>query len=241
MQFDFNLQPNQSQHIDVAGTFLKYIGGAGKIRVRLNGGGYIDLLPGQGIDNVKFNSIDVQDRTGVQNAGTVLAGMFNFRDDRITGTVDVVDGGKGRSLANASFFGFASCDTSVVGEYGHVQLWNPGTSGKNLYVSRIMLSSIAPTPNGAHVNMYNTPLANFQRYGTSKKNGGANSLAELRIATSPASLGTRLYALYLDQNRVVSVDMKEPIVLPPGTGMCVMQGVPQYGLPTTFDFWEEAV
>jgi hypothetical protein len=83
MQFDINLGANKSQHLDVSGTFLKYKSGTGPIRVRLNGGGYIDLVPGQGVSNVKFDNVDVQDRSGLTNTGTILAGNYDFRDDNV--------------------------------------------------------------------------------------------------------------------------------------------------------------
>ncbi|MCL6484930.1 MAG: hypothetical protein I4O49_12305, partial [Janthinobacterium lividum] len=103
MQYDFNLSPGGAQNLDVKGRFFKYRSGTGAIRVRASKGGYVDLLPGQGVRGFDFESLTVADRSGANNVGVLIVGDFDFQDDRIAGTVDVVDGGRTRTLAGIAF------------------------------------------------------------------------------------------------------------------------------------------
>ena len=237
MQFDFNVGPNQSQHIDVVGTFVKYKGGAGTIRVRLNGGGYIDLLPGQGVNGVSFTSIDIQDRTGAQNVGTILAGIYDFRDDRITGTVDVVDGGKARTLANMAFV----AGVGLVGQgglYSTAQLWNPAGSGKNIVVEVFEMTS----PEGGYIawEFTSAPLATFVDNGRSKKPAGAPSASQTRRESKGAAVNGSIGVFITAGNNLIQKRYIEPIVLPPGYGLNVGHTAANSGLTVYFEYFEEA-
>lgn len=236
MQFDFTLQPNQSQHIDVVGTFLKYKAGAGTIRVRLNGGGYIDLMPGQGVNGVNFTSIDVQDKTGAVNVGTILAGIYDFRDDRITGTVDVVDGGKARTMANMAFVaGVGQAATAAV--FSTAQLWNPVGSGKNIVVEVFEMTS----PEGGYIawEFTNTALATFVDNGRSKKPAGAPSVSQTRKELKGAAVNGSIGVYITAGNTLVPKRYIEPIVLPPGYGLNVGHTVANSGLTVYFEYFEE--
>jgi len=237
MQFDFNVGPNQSQHIDVVGSFIKYKGGAGTIRVRLNGGGYIDLLPGQGVNNVNFTGVDVQDRTGAQNAGTILAGIYDFRDDRITGTVDVVDGGKARTLAGVAFMGYAYC-VPTNGQFSHVQLLNPDGSGRNLHVGQVGFYSSGAVAQGIALAQYSTPLTTLARKGASKRIGGGVSVAEVRTKTDVANLfvGGPMAAL---AKGLTTLKFLEPIMIPPGFGIVLLNAAAGEDIGGTFEYFEE--
>jgi len=240
MQFDFNVGPNQSQHIDVAGTFVKYKGGSGMIRVRLNGGGFIDLLPGQGVNNVNFVSVDVQDRTGAQNVGTILAGMYDFRDDRITGTVDVVDGGKARTNSDSAgiAYGYTGPSASTA---AHVQLLNPTASAKNIYVEQIAFFSTGTVANGIAVRRLDTPLANLYGNGARKRvNASAASVAEVRTLNNATVLGTGNYMMALDKSLKL-FRFTEPLQLPPGVGLILVNATSGEDLGATFEYFEETV
>jgi hypothetical protein len=239
MQFDFNVGANQSQHIDVVGTFLKYKAGTGTIRVRLNGGGYIDLMPGQGVNNVNFTSEDVQDRTGAQNTGTILAGIYDFRDDRISGTVDVVDGGKARTAQGIAFYAYVNAAKSA-GNFAHSQLWNPVGSGKNLIVEKVMLTngSVATLQSlrygGVAMPTLGTPPVN-------KKLNGPASVAQCRSDLNAAQSGAIMFNSYVSANLLLPLVPNEPIVVPPGNGIMAVGGEVGNDAPVTFEFYEDPI
>jgi hypothetical protein len=140
-QYDLNLVPNGAQTLDVAGSYFTYKSGLGAIRVTSSDGAVVDLLPGQGMSKLKFDRLTVKDISGVANVGVLLAGNGEWHDERITGTVDVVDGGKSRTLANMAFVaasGPAADATTTPAMY----LQNPAGSGKNIIVKSFSISVI---------------------------------------------------------------------------------------------------
>lgn len=242
MQFDFNVGANQSQHIDVVGTFIKYKAGTGTIRVRLNGGGYIDLLPGQGVNNVNFTSVDVQDRTGAQNAGTILAGIYDFRDDRITGTVDVVDGGKSRTVANMAFMG-TMYQPGLANNMAAVQLFNPVGSVKNLVIEQVTVTS----PNGSGgfgISLLNGTLtaSTVGNFAKSKLSGGADSVARTYSGVSAGQQGGPLCGI---DTAVKSFKFTEPLIVVPGWGVVVtnvtLVADNTASLSASFEFYQDQI
>lgn len=238
MQYDFNLPANGGQVIDVKGRFVKYRSGTGPIRVRLSKGGYADLMPGQGIFETAFDSLTVNDRTGAQNIGVILAGDFDFRDDRITGTVDVVDGGKSRTIANQAFMGGAAI-VGAAGEYSYVQLLNSSASTR-VVVKAVVISVVVAQ--GVGIAGYSTPLTTLVASAQSKMVGGAASASQLRIKGDVAAIGA---AAFVNPNIVAGAPFvftfQEPIVLMPGQGLIARGSVVNSFLGCNFEFTEEAI
>lgn len=239
MQHDFTLAANGSQQIDVSGRFFKYVSGTGKIRVRTSDGGVIDVLPGQGVDNVQYTYLTVQDRTGAANVGVILAGDFDFRDERITGQVEVINGERVRTLTDKAFVAYINV-APAAGSAPYVQLWNPAGSGKNLVVERMYLCSSTqqairigvtaqlPTVVGAPQN---------KRIGAS-----ATTVAEARVHTAQApGVGTAIYNVYCIASQAQLIQLTEPIVIAPGQGLTVAAPVLNSDLPTNFEYYEEPI
>lgn len=248
MQFDFTLAANQSQHIDVVGTFIKYKDGTGKIRVRLNGGGYIDLLPGQGVNNVKFTSVDVQDRTGAQNVGTILAGIYDFRDDRITGTVDVVDGGKARTLSGQCFATGGGMPGGATTDFPYLVLNNAAGSGKRIIVeefgcSWIDTNSTDPNEMGyANAFIGSANFGNSPRSAPNKISGGVGSTAQFSIWTGPALVGNyEMYTRLMKKGDWFTVSAREPIIILPGWNFHLRGALGATTFSGFFDFYEETI
>lgn len=236
MQHDFTLVPNGSQTIDVVGRFFKYVSGTGKIRVRATNGGYIDLLPGQGVSNQSFTSLTVQDRTGSINAGSLLAGDFEFRDERISGQVEVIDGGKARAQTDRSAFGYCGA-AATASMFGHVQLFNPSNSGVNVYVGQIMIGAAVGSVNFARQD---TPLTNLIRQGQRKRVNAPQSAIEMRMQLNATQLIQTTTMGNIDP-AVKLMKFIEPIMVPPGCGLLVVSAVQNDGLGGTFEFFEEPV
>lgn len=244
MQFDFNLEANGSQSIDVAGKFFKYKSGTGVIRVRMTSGGYVDLMPGQGVWNVEFSSITVQDKTGAANTGIVLAGWFDFRDDRITGTVDVVDGGRTRTLAGQAFMSWANLGAGAAGLNSVHQLWNPAGSGKNIVIEQIQISS--PAGGFAGVAFWNLPITNLVAAnggsGTSKKNGIGTSVGQRRTEhTGVVPYAPNLFSTALAAGVNFDRKFNEPVLLTPGMGLCIFHGSTATEIAVGYEWFEELV
>jgi hypothetical protein len=244
MQYDLNLTPNGAQQIDVAGTYFKYAKGAGPIRVQVDGGGYVDLLPGQGMQGLKFTRLMVKDSSGAINNGALVAGDGQFIDARITGTVDVVDGGKSRTLANQTFIGGASAGP-VAAQWGISQLWNKPASGKRLIVSSVMMLCL-DGPGLMQLRIGLTKAASDESAGqvspASKLLGGtasqaANMCHEGRTVSMPEVL---LIGAAVAQNQSFLVTFKEPLIVVPGTGLNV-NGPMNYGSVAYFEFFEEPI
>jgi hypothetical protein len=244
MQYDFAVGANGAQRIEVSGRFFKYISGTGKIRVVTNKGGCIDLVPGQGVGADNFTSLSVKDRTGLANAGTILAGDFDFKDDNVYGTVKVLDDAfvqvrnkdSTRSLAGAAFVGGGWCNgTATAGYQQLVGLHNPAASGKNVAVSSLIWSSNLPA--GVKLYLGSTAMAIGAAHARNKLATGAASAAiittnEVSVAAVVTPLGAPLMELYIDANS--SYDARggnrnvfdEPIVIPPGYALLMINSNP---------------
>lgn len=236
MQHDFTLAPNGTQTIDVAGRFFKYASGTGKIRVRATNGGYIDLLPGQGVSNQSFTSLTVQDKTGLANAGTILAGDFDFRDERISGQVEVIDGGKARAMMDRSAFGYCG-SAATASMFSHVQLYNPATSGVNVFVGQIMIGQALVSVNFARQD---TPLANFIRNAQRKRLNAPASVVEMRMQQNASQLIQTTTMGNIDPT-IKLLKLIEPIMIPPGSGLILVNAAVNDALGGTFEFFEEPV
>ena len=238
MQFDFTLAANQSTTLDVSGRFFKYKSGTGVIRVRASAGGYVDLLPGQGVWNVQFSSLTVTDKSGAANAGVVLAGEFDFRDDRIVGTVDVVDGGKTKTNAGIAFSGGVQSGAPA-GNYAVCQLWNPAGSGKNVIVSKafistditsVLLMGVGNAVNGATLGNPANKLA-------SGLTSSARNCYDY-LPGNPAGFKTLAY-VSLMANTPFLYHFAEPVILQPGYGISARMGAMAGTLNAAFEFVEE--
>jgi hypothetical protein len=242
MQYDFNLGPNTSTTMEVAGKFFKYKSGAGVIRVRTSKGGVVDLLPGQGVWNIDYTSLTIADRSGAQNAGVILAGDFDFHDDRITGTVDVVDGGKARTLANMAFMG-NMYQPGLASNFSAVELYNPPGSGKNLVIEQIGITS-SNGAGGFGISLLSgiLPAQTPGPFAKSKLTGGADSVARLYSCVNAAQQGSGLCGVDV---AVKNFKFTEPLVVVPGWGVVVTNVTPagdnSASISATFEFYQDQI
>lgn len=241
MQFDFTMAGNGSQNIETAGRFVKYVSGIGKIRVRFDKGGYIDLLPGQGCTGLDFSRLTIEDRSGAGNVGVLLAGSFMFQDDRITGDVSIIDGGKNRAIANNAYMGNGTVGLSGVGNVAQTSLWNK-SSNKRLILETFTMSST--TAGGCGFGECTVALPTFVRAGKNKRTGGASSVAaETRTNTTTALVGlTESYGdLNIQANAQFTYVFREPVVIEPGFGFSVWHGNTNVDLRCFYEFFEDAI
>lgn len=246
MQFDFTIPANGAQVLAVVGRFVKYVGGTGKIRVRMDKGGYIDLLPGQGAKGLDFGRLQIEDRSGAQNIGVLLAGNFEFQDDRISGTVDVVDGGRVRTITGQAYIvGGGTGQTAST--YAAWQIFNPVGSGKRVAVGAYSLTSGAAT--GISVQNSAAALATLFNLGPSKlltapgavSNSVAQMRGENRATPNPAAGEVTLDFVNIQASLTFGRTLKEPIVLMPGTGIHMITNAVATSINGTWEWTEEAI
>lgn len=238
--YKFTCTANGSDILLVSGGFYKVLSATGTIKISREGGSAIGpILPGQG-ERENFNRLTILDTTGAANTGYILIADASFEDTRVYGEVGVVDGGLARTMANAGFGGMVELAGSV-GNYSHLQLFNPVANPRNLVVSRLLISSGSVDPvvlirayNGALTTLSGNPNPNSKKIIV-----GANSTAELRTQVNATLLGTGVNnAFYGLSKTPISIDFKEPMVLTPNTGLLVVNTVVNSHIMATFDFNE---
>jgi hypothetical protein len=240
MQYDFALTPLGGQIINAKGRFFKYRAGTGLIRVKLTDGAVIDLLPGQGVSNRNFETIEITDKSGAVNAGSILAGDFDFRDERITGTVDIVDGGRARVIANQAFFGSTELVAGGAGAAAQAQLWNKSTN-KRVIIQKICVSSATAGAIGFGQAVAQLPTLAGSA-GSKHVGSPASASVETRTNTAVGGLvgvGTQFGTVFIQANVSFIYKLNEPVVLEPSTGFGVWHGLTNVDLRVFFEFFEE--
>lgn len=241
-QYDFTIAANGSQRIDATGTFLMLTSSTGLVKVRLDNGTAVDLLPGRGLKldpKDAFNYFTISDRTGAANVGLVLAGDDNLIDNRVTGEVSIIDGGKSRTIANSSFCQW-NIASALAANFTHNQLWNPAGSGKSLIVESVKtVSTVSP----GFVHQFSAvALTTLNGYGFAKKSGGSASVAQLRQQAMGAPLGGGGIGFALTNATTGLTDTfrpVEPIVVTPGWGYVVNGQSINSDVSCTFEWFEE--
>jgi hypothetical protein len=240
MEYDFTIPGNGGQIVDVQGKFFKYRSGTGKIRVTTEKGESVDLLPGQGVFNIDYTRLTIVDRTGNQNNGVLLAGNFDFRDDRISGTVDVIDGGKSRTLANQAFLGTGAIAAPAT-NFPYAQLFNPAASAVNLILKSFAVSS--SVAGYADLRIYNAAFANVgTSFVTNKQIGGAVGNGVVNANYGATQISAAVVTSYqLQANSSLIVPLSEQIVIRPGYGLLLdMNNSTGLTLLADYEWYEEA-
>lgn len=242
MQYDFNLSAGGGQTIDVRGSFFKYKSGLGLLRMKTNRGGSIDLMPGESVYDVDFESLTVQDKSGAANAGVLLIGKYDFRSDNLSGTVSLTDGGKAATMAETCFIGTQKSGT-VAASYNAVNLHNPAASGVNVILESVELIN----PSGAiftacmYDNAFVPPFSAVAYGAMNKKTGRPDAKANLTAENSAA--------LNVFYSRIITrvpaagskIVFEEPIILTPGRGLGFYVPVLAAELWVTYEFREDPI
>lgn len=191
--------------------------------------------PGQPYAGFKITSANAQ-------VVTLFVGHGVGGSKRLPGIVEVVDGGKARSLAGSAFSGHAYV-AAVAGQYATAQLWNPAGSGKNAIVSQVLASNTTHASISMIMRLVAASIPTLVGNALAKKGGAAASIAEMRsdvplVATITNSMG-RLGFGNIQGN---TYRFTEPLVLPPGYGLTTqVTNVPAADLGVTFEFIEETI
>jgi hypothetical protein len=242
--YDINLAPGAVRRIDAQADYIYYrSGSAGGADAAIefapvSGGESIFLYPGQAyrVPN-KAGGMGygwtLKNRKGEATIiGVVILGEGQFEDNRISGSVEVIDGGKARTMAGLAFSGAYGAGYTP-GNYSRLSLWNPAGSGKNVILEAIALSSGAALT----VNLYKSdaPATGGSSNGQGKLlNGNAlvSTAQVIQDSNQPAlgSNGTAIWQLAVVANGKDLWKPTEPIVVQPGRALMA------WGLTAGADF-----
>ncbi|EOA05775.1 hypothetical protein HFRIS_004933 [Herbaspirillum frisingense GSF30] len=244
MNFPLSLTVTGMQPVSQVGNYVYYkAGSAGgadpSIKVNTDLGDEYILMPGQGfrLDNAKFSNLRVTNAGGQATIlGVLLIADGGFFDNRVTGSVEIIDGGKNRTLAGGAFL--ASGYKSGSAGNGVVNmLWNPIGTGKRLVISAFAVNSATSTAMNviAATASYGAKQAN----GNSKMLGGAQSVGEFWAGNGTAPAGTVMLSISAIAAQVFEKKFAEPLVLRPGNGLAIFSGGSGADLGGYFEYFEE--
>lgn len=254
-QYDFTAPANSPQQIAAYGTYIKYLSGSNGggdaslvITPGQKGGSKTILQPGQAM-RLGPNAKPVGTWTLANNAGgatitgKVVIGDGQIDDPTIAGTVQVIDGGKARSLAGNVFWGY-SFSGPLTGSYSYVQLANPAASGKRLVVAQIALQMgvAVGTSAIAHIHQSTANIGGTQTIPPSKLIGAPGASVAVMYANEASAAPTGYKAMadvYMVGPVFTLVKFTEPLIVPPGYVLGVDGGVTNIGLSANFEFYEE--
>ena len=214
--------------------FYEVLSGGGldpRIRVESMGGGWQCVLrPGQGfrLPEEETGGVVVTNISGVAMAGTLKLGPRNweFDDQRLTGTVSVVDSNFALTQSGqafASFYGY----TPAASNFAHIQLLNPSGSGRIIEVQSVIIGSSGT--NVALVLTSGLALNNIQNgfyHSKLSSNSPLSAVAQIRSQDSTVSLQTtrQVAVLLTSTNAQTEKGWRSPIVLNPGDGLMAYSG-----------------
>jgi len=216
--YDFTIPANGSFTLLVEGSYYRILSSTGSLEVRRDGGsGVGPIYAGQGERDEEFKRITLVDKTGAINSGYIIISDGTFVDDRITGEVSVIDGGKARTIANSSYCSVVTCAGTAT-NYSHVQIWNPVGSGKNVIVEAVNLFS--PTAAYLSLNLGSSILGVGIGNMQPKKALGSVSTAQTKKENKAAvTSDSQIWLAYVAATQTQAIKFNEPIALTPGSGL----------------------
>jgi hypothetical protein len=229
--------------------FLEVTSGGGtRPRVRITGltGGWdITLSPGRAVRlPAGERGFVIQNASGVPMAGLLAAGGpgWDIEDSSVAGTVNVVDGGKAKTLAGQVAIVSILVGAAGAGIINAAGLWNPAGSGKNLICKRLHFSS--PTAQALSLTPITAALAGAPiapasfLVGAPYAGAVQGTWANAAVGAFGVALG-RLGVYDIAAGVGVQLAVEEPMVIPPGNGVVAVTGTANTGLTVNVAFAEE--
>lgn len=159
---------------------------------------------------------------------------------RTSGDVSVIDGGKNRSIAGATFCGALYSVANAAG-FSTVQIWNPVGSGKNVIVESYSFSTTVTS--GIRMG-HSTVQHPYVQQATAKKGQSPSSVAALGatnlLVAVPVSfdyLGVFFAPAAVPQYP----SLREPFVIQPGAGLTFQTDTMNVTLSANLEFIEETL
>lgn len=248
--YDFTVTTNGTFEIAALGNYVYYYSGSAggadpTILLKHDvSGTTIRLMPGQGF------TMDSQQQPGgrwlLTNSagaatitGRLVVGKGQIQDNRVTGAVEIIDGGKNRTLGGSAFM-TVQIQTAVAAQYPTIQWWNPPGSGKNMIIEKFSFSS--STAQQVRTGWNNVAISATNGVCVNKKAGGATGVVVANYTTLAGLPGgfNYLQMLNVSANTPVIAENREPIVIPSGYGFCITGNLANSDLTANIEFFEES-
>lgn len=244
--YDIAIAPGQVRDIFCQGSYVYfYSGSAGGVDATItvnqdSRGQRVLLQPGQAY---RMTGGDAGTRWLIGNhrgegtiVGRLVIGSGELTDNRVTGSVEVIDGGKYRTMAG-QVFGWRSSFGALASNYSFGQIFNPAGSGK-----RVLVKSYSATGGNVIVGWATAEIGAELGSIGNKLSGGAESVCRKRQLrqTSASLAGSGFVVVGQISSGAIFVE-PEPIVINPGHGFVIASDVPGQEMVMTAHFVEESI
>jgi hypothetical protein len=242
---DITIAAGASQVVQIAGQIVDFIASGSAfdvIEVRPDFmQGAATLKQGQGFDfGAQFTQLLVLNKGATALVGTLVISTSGFRNFRISGDVNVLDGGKSRTMQGTALVGYAYLPP-LASNLAGIQLWNPATSAKNVFIEQLTTFSTGTLAQGVGVRGANAVLSTAAGNPQAKKINGTPSIMQMatQYFTTSVGVGSTPTIGIMDKSTKI-FRPAEPIQLAPGAGLIVLGGMLNEDLGVGFEYFEEA-
>ena len=175
-------------------------------------------------------------------AGVILMGEGEFQDNRVSGSVEVIDGGKARTMANMAFTASAAVGSDATTGPA-IYLQNPAGSGRVIVVKSFNISVEAALTYGLCWVDGVTGGEQSAEAIVSKSQAGAFAAKIFRHSTGTQKVGLKnSFAMgSLAANGSAMTVFQEPIVLRPGMQLMAFATTGPGTILTTWECIEEVL
>lgn len=249
--FDINLAPGAVRLVDQLADYIYFLNGSAggadtTIVIRPEtGGDAVYLRPGQAY---KFNLGEAAARWSISNlkgegaiVGQLLFSVGTFTDNRVSGSVEVIDGGRSRTNAGQAFTAHLYTQ-AVAACISAVQLYNPPGSGKNILINQIQ--GVIGGGYSLQMKLHNASIDGSGTAGSgtvgSKKSGGPASIA-LPVCLANSSGLSPIASPPFAMANAQTLRLSEPYLLSPGWGLVCASPVVNNACGAELEFFEEPV
>lgn len=234
------LAPGEQIPINAVGDFVRVHTANQVLKLETDTGTSVNIESGQDIRIPKFDRLLITNTGSLADTATLLIGIGGFNDARISGVVEVINGGLIRSKNGIAYLSTGHSGP-LASEYSHVQLWNPAGSGVRLVVDSVTLNPGAAC--SMHLRSSSAALANMYTVTNpnSKAVGGVVSVSENRVQTNPALQGDLLVGIRFNSSESYTIDFNDPMVLNGGTGLIAVSVLVNTETVMSAQFYEEEI
>lgn len=230
---------NETLRLAAQGDFFKVLNATGLVEVTGDTFGTIGgLRAGHGLDKTPFTALTLRDLTGAANTVEILVADERFIDDRVTGEVSVIDGGKSRTLAGQVFGGRFSNSAAAPGNRNWAQWMNPAASTKRMIVSSWSGMGGA---NGVIVGITTVAFTNLHASNaTNKLSGSAVASVSEKRYQQGVGVPAPFDALVQCANGIRQAE-QEPIIIMPGYALAIVNADDASALSASIHWTEESL
>jgi hypothetical protein len=242
--YDFTIPANGSFQLNVEGEYVRIMSSTGTLELVTDSYRIGPIAAGQGQANAPFKRLTINDKSGSANKGVILVAASDFVDQRITGEVSVMDGGKSISIAGRAFMAsiYITSDATT-GPACYLQ--NPSTSGKNIIVKSVRTSFTGACSWGMAWVASVTGNENTANNIVSKSNLGSGTFVarvfEHITGAQAANIRASIATGNLSANQIDVVKFEEPVVLMPGNILKIFGAVASQNMIALYECVEEAI